>query len=122
MENYQHLMKWQHRIFKWSICLLITLTLISMAHPVLVGLLLGASVSYINLWLLQKETEQLVRIVEGNKRFILAGTISRIGAALLVVVLSLRFPEAINLYAVIIGLMLKYVIVLGTAFFVVNKD
>ena len=108
--------KKHHRIFFVILISISLVTLLSQGHPILFGLLLGGVVSYVNLCLLQWKVTRLVRVVTTNKRFATAGTILRIGAALLVVVLVESYLTHIPVLAVIIGLMFKYVVVLIAGF------
>lgn len=116
METYYDMTKKHHRIFFVILISISLVTLLSQGHPILFGLLLGGVVSYVNLCLLQWKVTRLVRVVTINKRFATAGTILRIGAALLVVVLVESYLTHIPVLAVIIGLMFKYVVVLIAGF------
>lgn len=108
--------KKHHQIFFVILISIILVTLLSSGHPILFGLLLGGVASYVNLCLLQWKVTRLVRVVTTNKRFATAGTILRIGAALLVVVLVENYLTHIPVVAVIIGLTFKYVVVLIAGF------
>lgn len=108
--------KKHHFIFTVILISILLGTLLSSGHPILFGLLLGGVVSYVNLCLLQWNVSRLVRTLTENKRFATAGTIFRIGAALLVVVLVTDYLTDIPIFAVIIGLTFKYVVVLIAGF------
>jgi len=108
--------KKHHHIFFVILISIALVTLLSQGHPILFGLLLGGVVSYVNLCLLQWKVTRILRTVTTDKRFATAGTILRIGAALLVVVLVEYYLTHIPMFAVIIGLMFKYVVVLVTGF------
>lgn len=108
--------KKHHHIFLVILISISLVTLLSQGHPILFGLLLGGVVSYVNLCLLQWKVTRLVRVVTTDKRFATAGTILRIGAALLVVALVQNYFTHIPILAVIIGLMFKYVVVLIAGF------
>ena len=108
--------KKHHHIFFVILISISLVTLLSQGHPILFGLLLGGVVSYVNLCLLQWKVTRILRTVTTDKRFATAGTILRIGAALLVVVLVEYYLTHIPMFAVIIGLMFKYVVVLIAGF------
>ncbi|GEM05289.1 hypothetical protein HMI01_22770 [Halolactibacillus miurensis] len=108
--------KKHHHIFLVILISISLVTLLTQGHPILFGLLLGGVVSYVNLCLLQWKVTRLVRVVTTDKRFATAGTILRIGAALLVVALVENYFTHIPILAVIIGLMFKYVVVLIAGF------
>ena len=108
--------KKHHHIFFVILISIALVTLLSQGHPILFGLLLGGVVSYVNLCLLQWKVTRILRTVTTDKRFATAGTILRIGAALLVVVLVEYYLTHIPMFAVIIGLMFKYVVVLIAGF------
>ncbi|GEN57725.1 ATP synthase subunit I [Halolactibacillus alkaliphilus] len=108
--------KKHHQIFFVILLFILTGTLLSKGQPILFGLLLGGVVSYVNLCLLQLNVTRLGRVAINGKGFAMAGTILRIGAALLVVILVERYLPYIPIVAVIIGLMFKYVVVLIAGF------
>ncbi|WP_062320362.1 ATP synthase subunit I [Halolactibacillus sp. JCM 19043] len=116
METYHDMTKKHHHIFLVILISISLVTLLTQGHPILFGLLLGGVVSYVNLCLLQWKVTRLVRVVTTDKRFATAGTILRIGAALLVVALVENYFTHIPILAVIIGLMFKYVVVLIAGF------
>lgn len=70
------------------------------------GLLLGTGISYFNLWLLQKKTSILAAsdVSEGFKSGY--GTISRLAASVLGIILAIRYDLSIGGY--LIGLMTAY--------------
>ena len=75
------------------------------------GLLLGGAISFYNLWLLQHKTKQLGdRVAESGEARGGLGTFSRMAAAVLGVLIAIRFEENFHIIAVVIGLMLSYII------------
>ncbi|MFD1852178.1 ATP synthase subunit I [Oceanobacillus bengalensis] len=73
------------------------------------GLLLGTTVSFYNLWLLQHKTKAFGKAVaeQGKARGGL-GTFSRLAAAVLAVLIALRFEETFHIIAVVIGIVTSY--------------
>lgn len=91
---------------------------------ILNGLLLGGAISFYNLWLLQHKTKQLGdRVAESGEARGGLGTFSRMAAAVLGVLIAIRFEENFHIIAVVIGLMLSYIILGldGMFRFVINK-
>src|SRR5699024_4804734 len=79
---------------------------------VFLGLILGTTISFYNLWLLQRKINDFAEnAVKGVKSRGL-GTASRFAAAILGVILALRYEEYFNLIALIIGLMTYYLVIL----------
>lgn len=99
---------------KWMLYWLAILVLCAGFLPydrVFFGLILGSSVSLYNLWLLQYKSEQLGKIVAtGRKARTGLGTFTRMAAAVLAVMIAMRFDEYFHLYAVIFGIVSSYVI------------
>ncbi|WP_405097520.1 ATP synthase subunit I [Oceanobacillus sp. FSL H7-0719] len=75
------------------------------------GLVLGGAISFYNLWLLQQKTRAFGDAVAttGEPRSGL-GTFSRMAAAVLGVVVAMRFEENFHIIAVVIGLMTSYLV------------
>ncbi|SEO23466.1 ATP synthase protein I [Amphibacillus marinus] len=112
MWDYQTAVKQQLRWLRYIVLVLAGCTLITLGHRIWLGLLIGSVTSYTNLWLLQRNMNNIVEVAIGNRRYASAGTISRIGSALLVVALARYFDQFISFFAVVMGLMLKYVVIL----------
>lgn len=88
------------------------------------GLLLGGVISFFNLWLLQHKTKVLGdRMAETGEARGGLGTLSRMAAAVLGVVVAMRFEETFHVMAVVIGLMLSYLIIFldGIYYFLIRK-
>ncbi|WP_343767129.1 ATP synthase subunit I [Oceanobacillus oncorhynchi] len=99
---------------KWMLYWLAILVLCAGFLPytrIFLGLILGSSVSLYNLWLLQYKSNQLGEtIAAGRKARSGLGTFSRMTAAILAVVIAMRFEAYFHLYAVIFGIVSSYVI------------
>ncbi|WP_067841081.1 ATP synthase subunit I [Amphibacillus sediminis] len=117
MGRYQEAISRQRRWLIYVIMIVTIGTIASLANRSWLGLWLGSITSYFNLWLLQRNVNRIAEVALGNRKHASAGTISRIGSALLVVVFSLHYNAYISFFAVVIGLMLNYLIILLEALF-----
>ncbi|WP_080872368.1 ATP synthase subunit I [Oceanobacillus timonensis] len=101
---------------KWMLYWLAILVLCAGFLPytrIFLGLILGSSISFYNLWLLQHKSDQLGKTVAaGETAKTGLGTFSRMAAAVLAVVVAIRFDEYFHLYAVIFGIVSSYVIMM----------
>lgn len=78
------------------------------------GLLLGSTVSFYNLWLLQRNIRRLGEIAatEGKRKFSI-GSISRFAGAAFAALMALRFEEYFHIVGVVIGLSTSYLIIIA---------
>lgn len=81
-------------------------------QSIFLGLLLGSIVSFYNLWLLQRKTNDFAESVEKNQSARGLGTVSRLAAVALAVIIALRFEEHFHIIAVLIGLMTSYLVII----------
>jgi ATP synthase protein I len=81
-------------------------------QTIFLGLILGTSFSLYNLWLLIRKSKQFQKAMEEGRAARSIGTISRMAAAGLAVLIALKFPEYFHLFSVIIGLMTMYVVIM----------
>lgn len=79
---------------------------------VFLGLILGGVVSFYNLYLLQRKTDEFSDVVLGGKRLRGVGMISRFAAVALAIVISIRFEAQFEIIAVVIGLMTSLVVII----------
>ena len=121
MNEYQVVTKSQRKWLRNIVLILIIGTILTLGNRTWLGLSLGGLTSYVNLLQLQRQVKQLGDVALGYKRFATAGTIFRIGSALLVVGGVYYFDINVNIYALVIGLMLKYVVILAESFIDVRK-
>lgn len=100
---------------KWMLYLLATLVLGAGFTPytrVFNGLVLGGAISFYNLWLLQHKVKVLGdQVADTGKARGGLGTFSRMAAAVLGVLIAIRFDENFHIIAVIVGLMLSYLVI-----------
>ncbi|WP_099159398.1 ATP synthase subunit I [Virgibacillus ndiopensis] len=100
---------------KWMFYLLAILVLGAGFTPYLrifLGLLLGSVVSFYNLYLLQKKTKDVTEAAGQGKSVRGIGTLSRLAAVALAVVIALRYEDYFHIIAVVIGLMTSYLVIM----------
>lgn len=105
---------------KWMLYLLAVLFLGAGFTPyprMFLGLILGTSASFYNLWLLQRKVKILGQAATDNKiKAGSLGTLSRIASSILVVFIAMRYEETFNVYAVVVGLATSYVVMVLDVF------
>lgn len=79
---------------------------------IFLGLLLGGSASLYNLWLLQRKIDAFAEAAQKEQTGAGLGTLSRVAAAALTVIIALRFEEYFDMIFVIIGLMTSYLVMM----------
>lgn len=100
---------------KWMLCLLAILVIGAAFLPypcIFLGLLLGTIVSFYNLWLLQKKIVDFTEAVANKSSTRGIGMASRFAAAVLAIIVALRFEEYFHIIAVLIGLMTSYIVIM----------
>ncbi|MGM8211411.1 ATP synthase subunit I [Virgibacillus sp. W0430] len=100
---------------KWMLYLLALLVLGAGFTPyttIFLGLALGSVISFYNLWLMQKKINDFSEAVEKKQKAKGLGTLSRLAAVALGVIIVLRLEENIDIIAFIVGLMTAYVVVM----------
>lgn len=110
MSNYETMARRQR---KWMLIIVTLFTLLALILPnkhFFYGLLLGSVISFYNLWLLQRRTNLLGESAakDGSRKGI--GTISRLAAAALGVLLAVRYD--LSIVGFIIGLMVAYPVIM----------
>lgn len=121
MSQYENMIARQR---KWNLYLLAILTLGAGFTPythIFLGLLLGSAVSFYNLFLLQKKTKDFAESIVKNRNARGLGTLSRFAAVALAIIIALRFEEYFHIYAVIVGLMTSYLVILIDFIFFADK-
>ncbi|WP_102026428.1 ATP synthase subunit I [Salirhabdus sp. Marseille-P4669] len=79
---------------------------------VFLGLILGSSISFFNLWVLQRKINQVGHAAANNVAARAIGTFSRLAGAALAVIIALRYPQYFHMIAVVIGLMTIYIVIM----------
>lgn len=110
MSNYETMAKRQRKWMLIIVALIAVLAAVLPNKPFFYGLLLGSVVSFYNLWLLQRRTNLLGESAakDGKRRGI--GTISRLAAAALGVLLAIRYD--LSVVGFIVGLMIAYPVIM----------
>lgn len=112
MSNYDLMITRQR---KWMFYLLAILVLGAGFTPyprIFLGLLLGSTASFYNLWLLQKKINDVGEAVAKEKKVKGVGTLGRLASVALAVLIALRFEEHFHIIAVVFGLMTSYVVII----------
>ncbi|RYG71468.1 ATP synthase subunit I [Lentibacillus lipolyticus] len=111
MSYYENMVSRQR---KWMFYLLAFFVLGAGFTPyqqIFLGLLLGGTVSLYNLWLLQRKIEAFAASVERNGSAVGLGSMSRLAAAVLAVLIALRFDAYVDVISVLAGLMTSYLVI-----------
>jgi|SRR5699024_2152102 len=117
--------KMVNRQRKWMFYILAVFVLGAGFTPyprVFLGLLLGSAASFYNLWLLQHKINAFAESAEKNQRARGLGTLSRMAAAVLVVLIALRYDDYFDMIFVIIGLMTSYLVIMIDFFMSKSKE
>ncbi|MGM8364781.1 ATP synthase subunit I [Virgibacillus sp. W0181] len=112
MLNYERMVVRQR---KWMLYLLALLVLGAGLTPytsIFFGLVLGSIISFYNLSLMQKKINDFSEAVEKKKKARGLGTLSRLAAVALGVLIVVRFEENIDLIGFIAGLMTAYFVIM----------
>ncbi|MDC3416737.1 ATP synthase subunit I [Aquibacillus salsiterrae] len=112
MEAYDNMITRQR---KWMFYLLALLVLGAGITPyprIFLGLLLGAVLSFYNLWLMQRKIKQFGQAAATNQPVRGIGTFTRMASAALAVLIALRFEDYFHVIAVLIGLMTAYLVIM----------
>ncbi len=110
MSAYQNMATRQRKWFLYVIAVIVIVLIVIPDNHFFLGLFIGSVVSYYNLWLLQRKTDQFGETIEkGGKRAGL-GTVSRFAMAALGAIIVLQLDVSVIGY--VIGLMLSYPIIM----------
>ncbi|WP_209123364.1 ATP synthase subunit I [Alkalihalobacillus sp. BA299] len=75
------------------------------------GFILGTILSFLILWSLFSKVKRFGQAVEEGRKMYSLGTLTRLALAAIGVIVATRYPETIQLYGVVIGLMSTYFII-----------
>lgn len=112
MSEYESMIKRQR---KWMLYLLAIFVLgaILSSNPIFFnGLLLGGTISYYNLWNLQRKINRFGESAVAGRPVRGIGTLTRMISAGLAVIIALRFETHFHLIGVIIGLVISYMVIM----------
>lgn len=78
---------------------------------IFLGLLLGSSISFYNLWLLQTKVKNVAKAIKKDDKPKGLGVLSRFAAVAFGVIIAVYFDEYFEIISFIIGLMTSYLII-----------
>lgn len=76
------------------------------------GLIFGTTLSYLNLWLMVKKTEQLSEAVKHGRKIYSIGTFSRMASVALAVLIAIKYPAYFHILGTILGVMTIYIVIM----------
>ncbi|SET24171.1 ATP synthase protein I [Salinibacillus kushneri] len=79
---------------------------------IFLSLILGSSLSFFNLWLIQRKVNQVGHAASKQVTSRALGTFSRFASAALAVVIAFRYPQYFQAIPVILGLMTAYMVII----------
>lgn len=79
---------------------------------IFLGLILGTVISFFNHWLLIRKTTRFGEAVAGGKKARSLGTLSRMAAAVVGVIIAMRYPEYFHIASYLIGLMASILVIM----------
>lgn len=93
-------------------------------QSIFMGLILGTVISLFNLWTMVLRTQKFGEAVLEGKKVRSLGTLSRMAAAVLAVLIAVKYPKTFHLISVVIGLMTSYIVIMIDALisFIFRKD
>ncbi|MFB4169817.1 ATP synthase subunit I [Virgibacillus sp. JSM 102003] len=112
MSNYDTMITRQRKYMFYLLAILVLGAGFTPYPRIFLGLLLGSLISFYNLWLLQRKINNLADAVEEKRSVRGIGTLSRLTAVALAVVVALRYEDYFHTIAVLIGLMTSYLVIL----------
>ncbi|WP_257348087.1 ATP synthase subunit I [Pseudalkalibacillus decolorationis] len=86
-------------------------------QAVFLGLCLGIAVSLLNVWSMHRKVGRLGQAVVEGRKVKTLGSLTRLMTAGLAVLVAVRYPEMLNLIAVVVGLLMMYFIMLIDFYF-----
>ena len=75
------------------------------------GFMVGAVLSLLILWSLYSRVKRFGQAVTEGRKMYSLGMLTRFALAIIGVIIATRYPDAIQLYGVVIGLMSTYIII-----------
>lgn len=81
-------------------------------QEVFLGLILGTSLSLINLWLFVKRMDRFSMAFDEGKAVKSLGFLSRIATAVFGIIIAMEYTQYFHLFSVVIGLMTAYFVIM----------
>ncbi|MEQ6391162.1 ATP synthase subunit I [Bacillaceae bacterium S4-13-58] len=76
------------------------------------SILIGAILSFYNLWLLQRKIDKLGEAIEYGRTARSLGTFTRLATAVLAVMIAIEFEDQLSIIGIVIGLMTSYLVIM----------
>jgi ATP synthase protein I len=76
------------------------------------GLILGTSLSFYNLWLMNQKMKKFDRAISEGKKAKSLGTMTRFASAGLAVIIAMEYPDDFHLISTVLGLMTAYFVII----------
>ncbi|GIN90848.1 ATP synthase protein I [Siminovitchia terrae] len=111
MDNLQQLFNRQRKYILYLLAILVLGWGFTPYQSIFMGLILGTSISFFNLWMMVRRMNKFGEAVLTGRKMRSLGTLSRMAAAILGVFIAMQYPETFNLISVIIGLMTSYLVI-----------
>lgn len=109
MSEYERVVSSQRRWLLFLLGMIIIGLFVTPYRKIFLGLLLGSSVSFLNMVFLQNRVKAFGEaVVEGEG--VSLGTLVRLANAGLTIAFSLQFKNKIHIWSVVIGLVLSYIV------------
>ncbi|MFD1362028.1 ATP synthase subunit I [Lentibacillus salinarum] len=122
MSNYRSMANRQRQWMFYLLALFVLGAGFTPYQQIFLGLLLGGAVSFYNLWLLQRKIDAFAESVEKRQSATGLGTLSRMAAAVLAVLVALQFEEYFDMVSVLVGLMTSYLVIMIDFFMSKSKQ
>lgn len=100
---------------KWMFYLLALMVLgwgFTPYQTVFLGLLLGTTLSFFNLWVMQRKINRFGQAISKGDKVYGIGTFTRLASAAVAVVIAMRYDVYFHMIGVIFGLMTTYVVIM----------
>lgn len=121
--SYQQMVNRQKKIMLYYLALLTLAALFTSYHSFFTGLLLGTTLSFYNLWLLQRKITKFVQAIENGTKVYGLGTFSRFASAVLAVIIGHEYEAYFDMIGIVLGLATMYVVVIiDFAIYVKQED
>src|SRR5699024_6720078 len=81
-------------------------------QTVFLGLLLGTTLSFFNLWVMQRKINRFGQAISKGDKVYGIGTFTRLASVAVAVVIAMRYDVYFHMIGVIFGLMTTYVVIM----------
>ncbi len=81
-------------------------------QAIFAGLIVGTAFSMFNIWLLARKSGQVGEAAASGRSVRSLGSASRFATAILAAMIAMKYPEHVNIYSTVAGLMTAYVVMI----------